>query len=158
MDVAKGSGSLPGPAPDPELAGPLELAFADALPIAADGSGNFWVVDVDPQSGAWGTVFYLCHDPCDVVLQATSIAEFLEQVLQSGKPDEWRLISALSSDHPRIQQDEELRAFADELDGGYRIADLRAKEIGSGFSYEQDGDVKSVRRLGTQLVFAIDQQ
>jgi hypothetical protein len=35
---------------------------------------------------------------------------------------------------------------------------LRAKEIGSGFSYEEDGDVKSVCRLGTQLVFAIDSE
>src|SRR5689334_8432785 len=46
-----------------------------------DGFGNFWVVDVDPETGVWGAVFFACHDPSVIVVQAPDLATFLQQLL-----------------------------------------------------------------------------
>ena len=53
----------------------FELAevFARSVPLLPDGCGNFWVVDINPQNGAWGSVFYACHDPAVIVVQARDL-------------------------------------------------------------------------------------
>lgn len=37
--------------------------FPHAVPVASDGAGNFWVVDLTPESTAFGPVYFVCHDP-----------------------------------------------------------------------------------------------
>jgi hypothetical protein len=39
-----------------------EAVFPHGLPIAADGFGNFWVVDLLPTSQGWGPIYFACHD------------------------------------------------------------------------------------------------
>src|SRR5262245_4450235 len=36
--------------------------FPHGVPIAADGFGNFWVVDLQPSSRHWGPIYFACHD------------------------------------------------------------------------------------------------
>ncbi len=57
-----------------------------------EGSGAFWVLDVSQRTGEWGPVFYVGHDPADVVLQASGLAEFLENLIERIAPSaaSWR--------------------------------------------------------------------
>jgi cell wall assembly regulator SMI1 len=40
----------------------FEQAFPYGLPIAADGYGNFWVLDLHPDTTKWGPIYFACHD------------------------------------------------------------------------------------------------
>src|SRR6266542_4303453 len=39
----------------------LEEVFPSAHSIAGDGYGNFWVVNLHPDSRSWSPVWYACH-------------------------------------------------------------------------------------------------
>jgi hypothetical protein len=147
-------------------------AFPCSVPVASDGMGNFWVVDVDPDTGAWGTVFYACHDPPVIVVQAESLSVFLQEMFKAGQRNReshllqiygnadmriWREDPFLMrTDDPTIMNDQGLQAFASALGSSYRIADLRRRQIGSGFSWGRDGPDTDVRRWGKELVFAVE--
>ncbi|RJP24977.1 MAG: hypothetical protein C4520_03090 [Candidatus Abyssobacteria bacterium SURF_5] len=129
----------------------FEEAFPCSIAVLPDGLGNFWVVDINKEDGAWGPVFYVCHDPAVVVVQAPELASFLLQVLQplEGVPKNaldyvskkaaftiWRQDPWLMPyNDPRIPQDPLVSDFAKQLLQNCRIADLRRKEIGSGFRW-----------------------
>src|SRR6266540_4177045 len=55
----------------------LEEVFPSAHSIAGDGYGNFWVVDLHPDSRSWSPVWYACHDPPVIVYQASTVEQFL---------------------------------------------------------------------------------
>jgi hypothetical protein len=152
--------------------------FAEALPVAvtllSDDAGNFWAVDVNRESGAWGAVFFASHDPPVLVIQAPDLATFLLQVLQ---PEETVLKLALEHirtvaamriwkedpwvvpmDEARRAQDQAVAKFAAQLRDNFRVADLRAKEIGSGFSWGRAGPNAEVRRNGAELIFGVEQK
>lgn len=128
----------------------LEALFPYTLPIAADGYGNYWSVDVLPGSDVFGPVFYICHDPSTVVYQCADVAAFIEGLLELTEPPHegplhfvheqavykvcngneagWEPEEALASD------DETLRAFAESLPPGAAwIADMRTARTGEGF-------------------------
>jgi hypothetical protein len=148
-----------------------ESIFPLGLPICGDGYGNFWVVDVNPESGAWAPIFYACHDPPVVAYQAATLAEFLVEVFQMGRPDATsavdhvheEVVFTIWNENPgllpvleaRQSADRELRAFAEGLDERALIADLREPRIGSGFSWGRYGPGTQVQRAGSQLLFAI---
>jgi cell wall assembly regulator SMI1 len=54
----------------------------DGLPVATDGFGNHWVVDV--RDGRLAEVLFIAHDPPVVLLQARSLGDFLVQWFESG--------------------------------------------------------------------------
>src|SRR6267378_3758005 len=60
-------------------------AFPGSLALLADGSGNFWVVDINPSNGEWGTIFFVSHDPPVLVVQAPELGEFLLQILEPSE-------------------------------------------------------------------------
>jgi hypothetical protein len=150
-----------------------EDAFACCVPIAPDGFGNFWVIDVNVDTGAWGPVFYACHDPPVMAVQAPTLSAFLEQWLESARTDDqpsaidevheehahriWR-------DHPALievsdalaSSDEALRQFAQGLGAEFAISDLRKLEVGSGFAWGWAGPEGKVRRAGASLLFAVE--
>ena len=64
----------------------LEEAFPHAYSIAHDGYGNFWVLDLLPGDGAWGPVFYACHDPPVIGYQAETVEAFLGDVVAMWRP------------------------------------------------------------------------
>jgi hypothetical protein len=64
----------------------FEELFPCGLPVAHDGYGNYWVVDLTSSSGQWGPILYLCHDPAVVVYQCPDIATFVADVLIMAEP------------------------------------------------------------------------
>ena len=122
--------------------------FADLLPggvpLAGDGCGNFWVLDVRADTGKWGPVFFASHDPPVIVVQAPHLAAFLDQVLDLGRPNRENMLryvieeatSRLSAKNPHALDVEDasrspgdlLSSFAKQLADNFWVADLRALE------------------------------
>lgn len=149
----------------------MEDAFPHAHPIAHDGYGNFWVVDVRSTPPAWDGIFFVCHDPPVIIWQTDSLAHFLSEVIRFGNPP-WQ--SEIDEVHERdamriwsenpglITQAEALQAsdlglaeFASTLDGSYELSDLRQAQCGDGFSWGRYGPRTVVKRHGEERLFAI---
>lgn len=154
----------------------FELAdvFPRSIPLLPDGCGNFWVVDIHPRDGAWGCVFYACHDPAVIAVQAQELTIFLSQILnpQEGTPKDairyvheeavrliWKADPwVVSVQDARLTPDPVVSKFAEQLPENFRVADLRAKKIGSGFSWGKAGPSAGLRRDGAELLFAVEQK
>ncbi|HEX5727353.1 MAG TPA: SMI1/KNR4 family protein [Longimicrobiaceae bacterium] len=136
-------------------------AFPRAVPLAGNGSGDFWVVDVHPVSGAWGPVFFASHDPPVVFLQSPDLAAFVEAVLDTARPDKesaldrasgplWEIWGSggalISPDEAASSGDDSLTRFAHSLPAGWQVADLRDFREGAGFSWGHNGPDTGVRR------------
>lgn len=61
-----------------------EEIFPHARTIATDGFGNYWVVDLTPESKSFGPIFYACHDAPVIVFQTDSLLHFLQEVVRFG--------------------------------------------------------------------------
>jgi hypothetical protein len=123
--------------------------FPHALPIAHDGYGNYWVVDLRPGSEVFGPVFFVCHDPSVVVYQCADVAGFLEGLVQMTEPPhkgpldfvhEQASMAVWAGKEVGVQRavalespDEVLRTFAESLPPDASIADLRGLGTGDGF-------------------------
>jgi len=128
--------------------------FPSGLPIADDGSGNHWVLDLTPDA-AVAPVFYAAHDPPVVLLESPDLGHFLTEVVAKTDRSRTSLIDEVRDDRPfRVwrtnpsavdrataleQGDDEVRAFAAELDERFAIIDLRRPEIGMGFAWGRYG-------------------
>ena len=64
----------------------FEAAFPFGLPIAADGYGNFWVVDLHPHTAKWGPINFACHDAPVILYQAVP-GRLARTVLEQAIPD-----------------------------------------------------------------------
>ena len=148
----------------------LDDALPHALPIAGDGSGNFWVVDLQPDSRSFAPIHYACHDPPVIVHQSPTLAHFVAEVLKSGAGapntvddvhdrhalDVWRQNPGVASHADWLQSgDPEHARFAAELDPSWGFVDMRAPAIGFGFSLGRHGPRTEVRRAGARPLFAI---
>ncbi len=148
----------------------LEGIFPHGIPIAADGSGNFWVVDLTSDSTSWGPIFYACHDAPVIVLQTDSLAHFISEWLRLGNPPWQSEIKEVHDEHEsRIWRDNpgvlthaqclasgdaDLAAFAGSLDEGWQFIDLRHPRLGDGFSWGRYGPQTANRRFGEVRLFA----
>lgn len=154
------------------LSGSDDLDFSPAIPFGVpllnDGFGNVWVVDVNADTSAWESVLYVCHDPAIVAVQASDIASFLMQLLRPAiegadlafvhgpavtrihRDDPW----PVSVREARNADDAVIASFALDVPDDFNIVDLRAREIGAGFSWLRT-DPATILRLGTELVFAL---
>ena len=155
---------------------PLELDFTGAamafggedlfpagVPVAADGLGNFWVADVRP-GAELAPVFFACHDPPVVVLEARSLAAFLEDVVallvppHASRLRDAHLRGFESAPIPRdeaLAGDPVLAAFAAGLGEDDVVVDLRDAAPGTGFEWGVHGPGTEVRRDGYAPVFAV---
>jgi len=148
----------------------FEPAFPDGLPIAADGYGNFWVVDLNPHSTRWGPIYFVCHDAPVVLYQADSLEQFLSELFRMFEPPHQSLVDdvhedrlanvwqtnpgVLSYEHCLRSEDLILSAFARELDESFQIIDLRRARPGDGFSWGRYGPRTKIKRFRTHAVFA----
>ena len=74
------------------------LAFPYGLPIAADGYGNFWVVDLHPHTVHWGPIYFACHDPPVILYQADALEQFLAELFRMFKPPHQSLVDDVHED------------------------------------------------------------
>jgi SMI1 / KNR4 family (SUKH-1) len=151
-----------------------EDIFPHGLPIAADGFGNFWVVDLLPSSTMWGPIYFACHDAPVVLYQCATLSGFLSELFKGSQPPHESLIDDVHEDrlfqvwrkNPGVQAYEQaaqspdplLRAFAETLDPTFEIIDLRAAAIGFGFSWGRYGPKTIVRRHGDLPIFAVQKR
>ena len=143
--------------------------FPAGLPIAHDGAGNFWVLDLTPDDPETAPVFFLCHDAPVVLYQAPSLGAFLHETFRMSIPPHESLVDDVHEDRlfrvwrenpgaiewsEALAADDDLRGFAQQLDNRFQIVDLRSPEIGMGFSWGRYGPRTEVRRHGFQRLFA----
>ena len=148
----------------------FEAAFPYGLPIAADGYGNFWVVDLLPAAIKWGPIYFACHDAPVILYQADSLEQFLRELFRMFEPPHQSLIDDVHEDrlahvwqtNPGVLSHEQclhsedpiLSAFARELDESFQIIDLRLAKPGDGFSWGRYGPKTQIQRFGTHAMFA----
>src|SRR6266480_3845043 len=60
--------------------------FPSGLPIAGDGFGNFWVLDLTPDDVETAPVFFACHDPPVILYQSSDIGDFLHEAFRMLVP------------------------------------------------------------------------
>ena len=147
-----------------------EAAFPHGLPIAADGFGNFWVVDLSPTSTTWGPIYFACHDAPVILYQSPSLENFLSELFKMSLPPYKSLVDDVHEDrlfevwrkNPEVMtheecvasKDPELKAFAQKLGPSFQIIDLRDAKVGFGFSCGRYGPKTVGRRHGTAPIFA----
>ncbi len=143
--------------------------FPNGIPIARDGFGNFWVLDLTPQTSKTAPVFFACHDAPVVLYQSSDIASFLSEVFRMNTPPHKSLVDDVHEDrlfdvwrkNPGVvdqptaaaSTDSVLRAFASALPGHFQIVDLRTARPGMGFSWGRYGPRTEVRRHGYDRIF-----
>jgi hypothetical protein len=148
----------------------FEPAFPYGLPIAADGYGNFWVVDLHPHTARWGPIYFVCHDAPVILYQADFLEQFLSELVRMFKPPHRSLVDDVHEDrlahvwrtNPGVLSHEQclrsddpvLSAFARELDDSFQVIDLRRAKPGDGFSWGRYGPNTAVKRFGRHAVFA----
>ena len=143
--------------------------FPAGLPVAADGYGNFWVLDLTPDEPEAAPVFFVCHDAPVVLYQAPSLGRFLHETFRMSIPPHASLVDDVHDDRlfrvwrenpgatarsDALSADDDLRVFAEQLDDRFQIVDLRSHEIGMGFSWGRYGPRTDVRRHGFLRLFA----
>ncbi len=153
-----------------DLSFEFEAAFPCGLPIAADGYGNFWVVDLHPRTVRWGPIYFACHDAPVILYQADSLEQFMGELFRMFRPPHQSLVDDVHEDrlarvwqtNPGVLSYEEclqsgdpiLSAFARELDNSFQLIDLRSAKPGNGFTWGRYGPRTLVRRFGRHAVFA----
>lgn len=148
---------------------PVEALFGWVLTIAGDGAGNFWVMELRPESATLGPIWFLCHDAPVLVYQSPDLATFVDDYLRfCAAPHDGpvsrvvkeavRRVATQTSDIPRAalldSQDEVLRAFARRLADGWFVRDLRRAGVGDGMPLERFGPGTPLARAGDEHVFA----
>lgn len=147
-------------------------AFPHGLPFAADGCGNFWVVDLWPESQSWGPIYFACHDAPVMLYQSPSLQDYVEQLIKALVPpfesvvedvqgdgifNVWSTNPGVMSYDEGIQSaDPEVKAFAGKLGPSFQIIDLRDAKVGHGFSWGRYGPDTTVRRWGRLPIFAYE--
>ena len=147
-----------------------EVLFPHGVPIASDGFGNFWVVDLSSDSTDFGPIWFACHDAPVILYQSAGLTEFLSELFKTCEPPYKSLVDDVHEDrirevwrtNPNVlshqdceeSTDSVLQEFAGSLDPSYEIIDLRAANPGDGFSWGRYGPNAVLRRHGNHPVFA----
>jgi SMI1 / KNR4 family (SUKH-1) len=148
----------------------MEDIFPHARKLAADGYGNYWVVDLTHESKSFGPIFYACHDAPVVVYQTDSLLHFIREVVRFGnKPWQSEIDEVHETFSNRIWRenpfvltftqclataDADLKAFAESLDESWEFVDLRDPKLGDGYSWGKYGPKTLNRRYGDKRIFA----
>ncbi len=148
----------------------FEPSLPGGIPLHSDGFGSFWIVHVDPGTGAWAPILFAGHHPPVLVIQSQDLGSFLEEFFNTFRPgksnallevyrtafDIWRLDRGLYRVAAvRESPDAALRAFAKDLKDEDYVADLRSRIIGSGFSWARCGSAAVVQGHPSELLYAV---
>ena len=138
-------------------------------PVAADGFGNFWLLDLTPDTVETAPVFFACHDAPVLLYQAASLGDFLDHALGALEPardttiddvHEDRLFQvgrraphSMPWDAALTSDDHALREFAASLDQTWTVVDLRRREVGMGVAWGAHGPRTRLARHGWERIF-----
>ena len=148
----------------------MDDVFPNAYPVGHDGFGNYWVLDLLPDRDECGPVFYACHDPPVIAFQSASVSAFVREVVGLEQPGQrspidvvhedvssaiWASNSGLvTHETARASRDPVLSGFAADFPPDAVFADLRAPEVGDGFSWGRYGPRTEWTRAGTHRLWA----
>lgn len=151
----------------------MEEIFPKCHTIAADGCGNFWIIDITSRRESTAQVFYACHDAPVILYQCGSMSEFLAELIKLHTPLYRSLVNEILTDQPYKvwrtnpgtidhatalnSSDATIRSFAATLDDRFLIVDLRSPKPGMGFSWGRYGPQTELRRCGEERIFAYAQ-
>ena len=149
----------------------LEEAFPCPYSIAHDGYGNYWILDLLPDTASWGPVFYACHDPPVIAYQAATIEQFLHDTIAVWRDGPRSPVDVVHEDvvhriwregagltpvgELRDSADHALRELAGTLADDSLVADLRNAQFGDGFSWGRFGPQTIIRRAGSERVWGL---
>ena len=157
-----------------DLTGESHSVEADPLlpaghPIAGDGFGNFWLLDLTPDTTETAPVFFLCHDPPLLLYQAPDLESFVAAALGRLEPPHRSVLDEVREDRPfnvwgtrpgvlsreaaLNSTDVALQEFARVLDDAWTIVDLRRREIGMGVAWGRYGPRTRLARHGWERIF-----
>jgi hypothetical protein len=138
-------------------------------PVAADGYGNFWLLDLTPDTVDTAPVFFACHDAPVLLHQADSLAEFVDEAVKMLEPphasrvddvhedrlhEVWRTRPGeLTWQQAMSSGDGALRDFAEGLDPAWTLVDLRRREVGMGVAWGAHGPRTRLARHGWERIF-----
>jgi hypothetical protein len=147
-----------------------DFLMPHSLPIAHDGCGNYWAVDLQPGSSNWGPICFCSHDAPVMLVQAATIQQFVSEVFKMYVPPHKSLIDDVHEDrlfdvwrnNPGVipyanalaSPDPDIQTFAAGLDARFELIDLRDAPIGMGFSWGRYGPKTELRRFGSKPIFA----
>lgn len=139
------------------------------LPVAADGFGNFWVLDLTPDTVEAAPVLYLSHDAPVLLHQADTLAEFVDEAVRMLEPPHASRVDDVHEDRlHRVWRDRPgrltwqqamgsgdgaLRDFAETLDAAWTVVDLRRREVGMGLAWGAHGPRTRLARHGWERIF-----
>jgi hypothetical protein len=148
----------------------MEDIFPHALPVAHDGFGNYWIVDLTEKSTTWGPIFFACHDAPVIVFQTDSLVHFINEIIRFGNPPWESEINDVHEKHhfciwkenPGMlsyaqciaSADEDLANFAQSLGEDFLICNLRNPRVGDGFSWGRYGPQTVLKRYDDKRIFA----
>lgn len=143
--------------------------FLHGLPIAHDGCGNFWVLDLTPDTSVAAPIFHACHDPPVILYQSADMASFVEALFLTMSRERSIIDNVLGGalsyvwdKNPGVidrgtasqSSDASVRSFASGLPEHFQIVDLRKAKPGMGFSWGRHGPRTEIRRHGYEHIFA----
>ena len=145
--------------------------FPCALPIATDGCGNDWMIDITNSDSVWGPVFFACHDPPVFVFTASDLRDFIEEWLKLAEGKDSKLgrtfdeaVNKVKAEDPSLishevairSTDTVIKSFAEKAGDSFQLVDLRRATVGDGFYWGRviDPDTDMIRD-GKDLLFAI---
>ncbi len=152
----------------------MERVFPHGLPIAHDGCGNFWVVDLLPGKTNCGPIYFACHDPPVILYQSPTLHHFLVELFKTVAPPHRSAVADVREDrlfeiwgkNPGVlshaecvaSRDDDLREFAAQLSPSFEVIDLREADIGFGFSWGRHGPQTVVKRFTPHAVFGVERR
>jgi hypothetical protein len=75
--------------------------FPSGFPIAGDGFGNAWIVDLPPADVETAPVFFACHDPPVILYQSPNIGDFLHEAFRMLLPPHASAVDDVHEDRGR---------------------------------------------------------
>jgi hypothetical protein len=140
------------------------------LPVAADGYGNFWMLDLTPDTTKVAPVFFACHDAPVLLYQAPDLATFVDELVKGYEPPHRSLVDDVHEDRlhdvwrsrpgavpqpvAAVSRDAGLREFAETLDEAWTLVDLRQRQVGMGVAWGSHGPRTRLARHGWERIFA----
>ncbi|MDF2457226.1 MAG: hypothetical protein K0R51_3219 [Cytophagaceae bacterium] len=148
----------------------FEKLFPQSIQLAGDGLGNFWVLDID-NTGHWGPVYYVCHDPAVVVKNSENLSEFLQQLDQyaSGENpsnlisiDEQLVFDIWEDPNGIMEQYKKTPDFSEEfmkqLPELMMIADMTSAKNKTGFAWGKYGANNKILRYDDKPIWVLEKK
>lgn len=147
----------------------FEDMFPNSIPLAGDGFGNFWILDIDTH-GNWNSIYYVCHDPPVIVKHSENLSQFIEQVDESGKKGRESTLDIIHEQTvmdiwiekvgimENNKKDYDFKNEKNEFPETYLIADLTNASIKTGFPWGKYGVNPKIIRPTDKPIWIVEKK